>query len=131
MTTSQNRQPTASVSKIYPLSQASAPPPTVFTDVKDVLFESTIRYDESFFVGLNRIVRSEPWLDRDRAMIDQLRSLGIEPPCHRGDRLPGLVACLDDPKLLFRRPAPPTRPPGQWVPAGILARASGGNVGGH
>jgi hypothetical protein len=64
--------------KIYPLSQASAPPPTVFTDVKDVVFDSTIRYDESFFEGLDRTVQSEPWLDRDRVMIDQLRSLGIE-----------------------------------------------------
>src|SRR6476660_1763677 len=31
--------------KIYPLSQASKPPTTVFTDVKDVVFDSTIRYD--------------------------------------------------------------------------------------
>jgi hypothetical protein len=64
--------------KIYPLSEASAPRPTVFTDVKDVLFDSTIRYDESFFVGLNRIVQSEAWFERDRAMIDTLRTLGIE-----------------------------------------------------
>jgi len=64
--------------KIYPLSQASNPPATVFTDVKDILFDSTIRYDESFFGNLNRMVQSEPWLDRDRAMIDQLRSIGIE-----------------------------------------------------
>ena len=64
--------------RIYPLSQASALPPTKFTDVKDVLFDSTIRYDQSFFDGLDRIVQSEPWLDRDRVMIDQLRSLGIE-----------------------------------------------------
>ncbi len=64
--------------KIYPLSQASNPPATVFTDVKDVLFDSTIRYDESFFEGLNRIVQSEPWLHRDRVMIDQLKSIGIE-----------------------------------------------------
>jgi hypothetical protein len=64
--------------KIYPLSQASNPPPTVFTDVKDVIFDSTIRYDHTFFEGLNRIVQSEPWLDRDRVMIDQLKSLGIE-----------------------------------------------------
>jgi hypothetical protein len=63
--------------KIYPLSQASNPPPTVFTDVQDVLFDSTIRYDDSFFGHLDRIVQSEPWLDRDRAMIDQLRSIGI------------------------------------------------------
>jgi hypothetical protein len=64
--------------KVYPLAQASNPPPTVFTDVKDVVFDSTIRYDESFFEGLNRIVQSEPWLDRDRVMIDHLRTLGIE-----------------------------------------------------
>jgi hypothetical protein len=64
--------------KIYPLSQASNPSPTVFTDVDDVLFDSTIRYDDSFFVHLDRIVQSEPWLDRDRAMIDQLKSIGIE-----------------------------------------------------
>src|SRR5262249_1511822 len=64
--------------KVYPLSQASNPPATVFTDVKDVLFDSTIRYDDSFFVNLDRVVQSEPWLGRDRAMIDQLRSIGIE-----------------------------------------------------
>jgi hypothetical protein len=64
--------------KIHSLSQASSAPPTVFTDVKDVLFDSTIRYDLRFFEGLDRIVQSEPWLDRDRAMIDQLKSIGIE-----------------------------------------------------
>jgi len=64
--------------KVYPLSLAASPPPTVFTDVKDVVYDSTIRYDESFFVNLDRIVQSEPWLGRDRAMIDPLRSLGIE-----------------------------------------------------
>ena len=64
--------------KVYPLSEASNPSPTVFTDVKDVLFDSTIRYDDNFFVHLDRIIQSEPWLDRDRAMIDQLRTLGIE-----------------------------------------------------
>jgi hypothetical protein len=64
--------------KIYPLAQAANPPATVFTDVKDVDFDSTIRYDASFFDHLDRMVQSEPWLDRDRAMIDQLKSIGIE-----------------------------------------------------
>ena len=64
--------------KVYPLSQAAKPPETIFTDAKDVLFDSTIRYDQSFFTSLDRIVQSEPWLERDRAMIDPLRSLGIE-----------------------------------------------------
>ena len=64
--------------RIYPLSQADNAPPTVFTDAKDVLFDSTIRYDVSFFQSHDRIVQGEPWLDRDRVMIDQLKSLGIE-----------------------------------------------------
>ncbi|HEY0723057.1 MAG TPA: DUF1254 domain-containing protein, partial [Pyrinomonadaceae bacterium] len=64
--------------KIYPLAQAANPPPTVFTDVKDVDFDSTIRYDASFFTNLDRMVQNEPWLQRDRAIIDQLKTLGIE-----------------------------------------------------
>ncbi|HEY2676949.1 MAG TPA: DUF1254 domain-containing protein [Steroidobacteraceae bacterium] len=64
--------------KVYPLAQAANPPTTVFTDAKDVIFDSTIRYDASYFQHLDRIVQDEPWLQRDRAMIDQLKSLGIE-----------------------------------------------------
>jgi hypothetical protein len=64
--------------KVYPLAQAGNPPATVFTDVKDIDFDSTIRYNATFFENLNRIVQTEPWLDRDRVMIDQLKSLGIE-----------------------------------------------------
>src|SRR5215813_8332345 len=64
--------------KVYPLSKAADPLATVFTDVKDVDFDSTIRYDASFFKHLDRVVQGEPWLDRDRAMIDPLKSLGIE-----------------------------------------------------
>lgn len=64
--------------KVYPLSQAANPPETVFTDARDVLFDSTIRYDTRFFTSLDRIVQAEPWLPRDRIMIDQLKTLGIE-----------------------------------------------------
>lgn len=64
--------------KFYPLSAAANPPETVFTDVKDISFDSTIRYDASFYENLDRIIQSEPWIDRDRAMIDQLRTIGIE-----------------------------------------------------
>jgi hypothetical protein len=64
--------------KVYPLSQASNPPPTVFTDAADALFDATIQYDQRFFQNLDRIVQNEPWLQRDRAMIDQLKSIGIE-----------------------------------------------------
>jgi hypothetical protein len=64
--------------KVYPLAQSDNPPVTLFTDAKDVVFDSTIKYDASFFEHLDRIVQGEPWLGRDRAMINQLKSLGIE-----------------------------------------------------
>jgi len=64
--------------RVYPLSQAANPPETVFVDAQDVLFDSTIRYDSTFFEHLDRIVQTQGWLDRDRAMIDRLKTLGIE-----------------------------------------------------
>jgi hypothetical protein len=63
--------------KLYPLSHASKPPPTTFVDLADVLYDSTIPYDVRFFESLNRVVQAEPWLERDKAMIDQLTSIGI------------------------------------------------------
>lgn len=64
--------------RIYPLAQASNPPATKFIDAADVVFDSTLRFDASYFETLNRFVQREPWLERDRVMIDQLRSIGIE-----------------------------------------------------
>jgi hypothetical protein len=64
--------------RVYPLSDTGNPPLTRFTDATGVLFDSTIRYDLSFFQHLDRIVQTEPWLPRDRVMIDQLKSIGIE-----------------------------------------------------
>jgi hypothetical protein len=64
--------------RVYPLSQAAHPPATTFVDVADVDFDSTIRYDASYFDNLDRIVQQEPWLPRDSVMIDKLKSLGIE-----------------------------------------------------
>lgn len=64
--------------KIYALADAANPPPTRFTDAADVFFDATIPYDARFFESLHRIVQNEPWLERDKAMIDTLRSLGIE-----------------------------------------------------
>jgi hypothetical protein len=64
--------------KVYPLSRASKPPPTRFADASGTLFDATIRYDASFYKNLDHIVQTEPWLQRDRALIDLLRTLGIE-----------------------------------------------------
>jgi len=64
--------------KLYPLSQAANPPPAAFLNADDVVFDATIPYDIRFFQSLDRFVQYEPWLDRDKAMIDVLRSVGIE-----------------------------------------------------
>jgi len=64
--------------KLYPFAQAANPPQTIFVDAKDVIFDSTIPYDVRFFESLNEMVQAEPWLERDKAMIDPLKTVGIE-----------------------------------------------------
>jgi hypothetical protein len=64
--------------KIYPLSTAANAPATIFVDAINVVYDATIPYDIRFFQTLDRFVQQEPWLTRDKAMIDQLKSIGIE-----------------------------------------------------
>jgi hypothetical protein len=46
--------------KVYPLSLAGNPPPTVFIDAIDVVFDSTIPYDMRFFQSLIASYRVSP-----------------------------------------------------------------------
>jgi hypothetical protein len=62
--------------KMYPLG--SSADQTVYVDVFDKLFDATIPYDARFFESLNRVVQTEPWLTRDKVMINVLKSIGIE-----------------------------------------------------
>jgi hypothetical protein len=64
--------------KFYPLSKAANPPATIYLDAANVVFDATIPYDVRFFASLARMVESQPWLERDKAMIDSLKTLGIE-----------------------------------------------------
>jgi hypothetical protein len=64
--------------KLYPLSQAAHPAATQFVDAIDVVYDANIPWDLRYFESLGRIVQEEPWLTRDKAMIDQLKSIGIE-----------------------------------------------------
>ena len=64
--------------RFHPLSAAAKPPPTKYVDAADVLFDATIPYDVRFFESLARVVQGQPWLERDKAMIDPLKTLGIE-----------------------------------------------------
>ena len=60
--------------KLYPLSEVADPPETKFADATNVVIDGTIPYDMRFFESLNRMVQYEPWLTRDKVMIDQLKS---------------------------------------------------------
>jgi hypothetical protein len=62
--------------KIYPLG--GNPDSTVFVDAYDQPYDATIPYDATFFEYLNRFVQAEPWLTRDKVMIDSLKTIGIE-----------------------------------------------------
>jgi len=64
--------------RFYPLSAAANPTPTTWLDAADVVFDANIPYDVRFFESLARMIESEPWLERDRLMIDTLKTLGIE-----------------------------------------------------
>lgn len=64
--------------KLYPFSAAANPPKTTFVDAINVVVSGVIPYDVRFFQSLDRMVQSEHWIERDRAMIDLLKSLGIE-----------------------------------------------------
>jgi hypothetical protein len=62
--------------KFYPLNGKADE--TVFVDVYDKVYDATIPYDARFFESLHRFVQVEPWLTRDKAMIDMLKTIGIE-----------------------------------------------------
>ena len=64
--------------KLYPLCQAGNPPATTFVDAAGKMFDATIPYDVRFFESLDRMVQSQPWIERDRLAINMLRSIGIE-----------------------------------------------------
>jgi hypothetical protein len=62
--------------KFYPLGGSADK--TVFVDAYDKVYDATIPYDASFFESLHRFVQAEPWLTRDKVIIDMLKTIGIE-----------------------------------------------------
>jgi hypothetical protein len=64
--------------KVYPFSQAGNPPVQRLLDMTDVMYNGLIKYDETFFTSLARMLNEEPVQPRDLQMLGMLRPLGIE-----------------------------------------------------
>lgn len=110
--------------KVYPLSKAGNHE-TKFTDAKDVLYDATIPYDAKFFRSLDRIVQSQPWLTRDKRMIDQLKTIGIEKgkPFNPDEKTTGILNAaaksgLEYIEAMYDAGFPPLNPDAHWaIPA--------------
>ena len=64
--------------KIYPLSKAANPPEQRLLDMTDILYNGLVKYDETFFTSLSRMLNEEPVQSRDFEMMGMLLPLGIE-----------------------------------------------------
>jgi len=64
--------------RMYPLSRTDAPPEQRFVDASGTLWDGIPRMDASFYAVLAKMVNEEPVLARDLAMMNILRSVGIE-----------------------------------------------------
>ncbi len=64
--------------KVYKLSEAANPPQTRFIDAYPKKWNTLPSYDINYFEEINTIVQKEPVLERDKAMMGLLASIGIE-----------------------------------------------------
>lgn len=64
--------------KVYSLSQADSPPATTFIDAYSKKWNTLPVYDMTYFSDLNTVIQREPVLERDKAMMALLASIGIE-----------------------------------------------------
>ena len=64
--------------KVYPLAQAGNPPPTRFIDAYPKTWNTLPVYDVSYFHDIDAVIQREPVLERDKAMMAMLATLGIE-----------------------------------------------------
>ena len=64
--------------KVYRLSEADNPPENTFIDAYPERWNTLPTYDMTYFQDLNTVIQREPVLERDKAMMALLASLGIE-----------------------------------------------------
>lgn len=64
--------------RIYPLSRAANPPAQRLLDMSEVMYNGLLKYDESFYTSLSRVLNEETVQERDLDMMGMLLPLGIE-----------------------------------------------------
>jgi hypothetical protein len=64
--------------KTYPFAAANSPPEQRYIDMTEKLWDGIVRFDQSFYASLARMVNEELAQARDLEMLGQLRPLGIE-----------------------------------------------------
>jgi hypothetical protein len=64
--------------KVYPLSKSANPPAQRLLDMSDIEYNGLVKFDETFFTSLSRILSEETVQPRDLQMMGMLRALGIE-----------------------------------------------------
>jgi hypothetical protein len=64
--------------RLYPYNQARNPPVQRHIDISGRLFDCVVRYDDTFFESLARMLSEEPVNSRDQFVMSQLKSIGIE-----------------------------------------------------
>jgi hypothetical protein len=64
--------------KVYPLAKADNPPAQRLVDMTDILYDGLVRYDESLYASLARVLNEETVQPRDLQMMGMLLPLGIE-----------------------------------------------------
>jgi hypothetical protein len=64
--------------RIYPLSKAGNSPPQRLLDMTEVMYNGLVKYDETFFARLSRMLNEEVVQPRDLQMMGMLLPLGIE-----------------------------------------------------
>ncbi|RCJ07431.1 DUF1254 domain-containing protein [Cupriavidus necator] len=63
--------------RLYPLAHGGKPPHQRFIDMDGKVFDGIVRYDESFYTRLARMVSEEPESPGDAALMARLSGLGI------------------------------------------------------
>ncbi|MEN2490338.1 DUF1254 domain-containing protein [Flavobacterium sp. B11] len=64
--------------RLYPFSKANNPPQQNFIDASGKLWEGYPKMDETFYTSLAKMVNEEAIIPRDLAMMNILRTIGIE-----------------------------------------------------